>query len=546
MGTDLSELHTGYRAFSRKVLLEVPFLRNSLDFAFDTELLMQASHFGFRFHEVPVRDDLQQRGVVGLVPARRRLRRQVAGGRRAPGPAPPGDLAVQEVPGVKRVCVFSGSSPGADIAYRAGATDLGHALADRGIEVVYGGAHVGLMGTVADAALEGGGHVIGVIPQSLVDREIAHPGISDLRIVDSMHERKAQMAELSDAFVALPGGLGTLEELFEIYTWNQLGLHAKPLGLFNVRGYYDGLARFLDHAVEERFVTRENRAMLLVSEDLGELLDGLAAWQPPHSAEVDRSRAELTSLAMAGHSKWAGIKHKKAIVDSRRGKLFTKLARAITVAAKEGGGDIEGNPRLSLAVQKAKDASMPKDNIERAIAKGTGEGADVDALEDVVYEGYGPGGVALLVEAVTDNRNRTGSEVRHIFAKGGGNLGEPGSVAYLFDKKGIVVVDANRYSEDDLMVAIDAGAEDIALDDDVYEIVCEPADLTAVRESLESAGIELETAEIAQQPKTRVPLDEDGAGKLLRLIDALEDQDDVDTVHANFDVDAEVLERVAG
>ena len=141
---------------------------------------------------------------------------------------------------------------------------------------------------------------------------------------------------------------------------------------------------------------------------------------------------------MAGHSKWAGIKHKKAIVDSRRGKLFTKLARAITVAAKEGGGDVEGNPRLGLAVQKAKDASMPKDNIERAIAKGTGEGADVDALEDVVYEGYGPGGVALLVEAVTDNRNRTGSDVRHIFAKHGGNLGEPGSVAYLFDKKGLV------------------------------------------------------------------------------------------------------------
>ena len=249
---------------------------------------------------------------------------------------------------------------------------------------------------------------------------------------------------------------------------------------------------------------------------------------------------------MAGHSKWAGIKHKKAIVDARRGKLFTKLARAITVAAKEGGGDVEGNPRLAIAVQKAKDASMPKDNIERAIAKGTGGGADADALEAVMYEGYGPGGVALLVEAVTDNRNRTGSEVRHIFQRNGGNLGEPGSVAYLFDKKGLVVVDAERYSEDDLMVAIDAGAEDIGLDDDVFEITCEPADLTAVREALEAAGIDIETAEISQQPKTRVPLDEDGAGKLLRLVDALEDQDDVDTVHANFDVDAEVLERVAG
>jgi YebC/PmpR family DNA-binding regulatory protein len=249
---------------------------------------------------------------------------------------------------------------------------------------------------------------------------------------------------------------------------------------------------------------------------------------------------------MAGHSKWAGIKHKKAIVDARRGKLFTKLARAITVAAKEGGGDPVANARLALAVSKAKDASMPKDNIERAIAKGTGEGADAAALEDVVYEGYGPGGVAMLVEAVTDNRNRTGSEVRHTFAKHGGSLGEPGSVAYLFDKKGLVVVDGERYSEDDLRVAIDAGAEDIAMDDDVYEIISDPADLTAVRAALEEAGIEIEAAEITQQPKTRVPLDEDGATKLMRLIDALEDNDDVDTVHANFDVDAEVLERVAG
>ena len=249
---------------------------------------------------------------------------------------------------------------------------------------------------------------------------------------------------------------------------------------------------------------------------------------------------------MAGHSKWAGIKHKKAIVDSRRGKLFTKLARAITVAAKEGGGSVEGNAALGLAVQKAKDASMPKDNIERAIAKGTGEGADAAALEDVVYEGYGPGGVAMLVEAVTDNRNRTGSEVRHLFSKHGGSLGEPGSVAYLFDKRGLVVVDGQRYSEDDLMVAIDAGAEDISMDADVFEVLCEPADLTAVREALAEAGVDIETAEVTQLPKVRVPLDEDQATKLLKLVDALEDQDDVDTVHANFDVDADVLERVAG
>jgi YebC/PmpR family DNA-binding regulatory protein len=249
---------------------------------------------------------------------------------------------------------------------------------------------------------------------------------------------------------------------------------------------------------------------------------------------------------MAGHSKWAGIKHKKAIVDARRGKLFTKLARHITVAAREGGGDPEGNPSLALAVQKAKDASMPKDNIERAIAKGTGEGTDADALENVLYEGYGPGGVALLVEALTDNRNRTGSDVRHLLAKHGGNLGEPGSVGYLFDKRGLIVVDGGRYSEDDLLVAIEAGALDVAVDDDVFEILTEPGDLPAVRTALEQAGVELESAEVTQHPKTRVPIDEATAGKLMRLIDALEDNDDVGDVHANFDVDAEVLQRVAG
>ena len=250
---------------------------------------------------------------------------------------------------------------------------------------------------------------------------------------------------------------------------------------------------------------------------------------------------------MSGHSKWASIKHKKAVVDARRGKLFTKLARAITVAAKEGGsGDIEGNPALALAVQKAKDASMPKDNIERAIAKGTGAGADADSFEPVLYEAYGPGGVALLIDALTDNRNRTGSEVRHLLSKHGGNLGEPGSVAYLFDKKGLIVVDASRYSEDDLMPAVDAGAEDIALDDDVYEIVTEPSDFAAVRAALEEAGVAFESAEVTQQPKTRVPLDEESARKLMKLIDALEDNDDVGAVHANFEVDAEILERVAG
>jgi YebC/PmpR family DNA-binding regulatory protein len=249
---------------------------------------------------------------------------------------------------------------------------------------------------------------------------------------------------------------------------------------------------------------------------------------------------------MAGHSKWAGIKHKKAIVDARRGKLFTKLARAITVAAKEGGGDPEGNPALQLAIQKAKDASMPKDNIERAIAKGTGAGADAEALESVVYEGYGPGGVAVLVEAVTDNRNRTGAEMRHMFSKHGGNLGEPGSVAYLFDKRGLIVVDGERYSEDDLLPAIEAGAEDIAMDDDVYEVLTEPSDLAAVRAALDEASIEIEQAEVTQRPKSLVTLDADGARKVLKLIEALEDNDDVDNVHANFDVPADIMEQVAG
>src|SRR6201999_4206341 len=173
---------------------------------------------------------------------------------------------------------------------------------------------------------------------------------------------------------------------------------------------------------------------------------------------------------MSGHSKWASIKHKKAVVDQRRGQHFTKLTRAITVAAREGGGDIDGNPSLALAVQKALDASMPKDNIERAIAKGTGEGVDADQIETVLYEGYGPGGVASLIEGLPDNRNRPGADVRHALSKNGGSLGEPGSVSYLFDKTGVIVVDSSRYDEEDLMIANDAGAQDISLDDDVFEI----------------------------------------------------------------------------
>jgi YebC/PmpR family DNA-binding regulatory protein len=248
---------------------------------------------------------------------------------------------------------------------------------------------------------------------------------------------------------------------------------------------------------------------------------------------------------MSGHSKWHSIKHKKAVVDARRGQHFTKLARAITVAAREGGGDADGNPALALAIQKARDASMPKDNIERAVAKGTGEGVDTDRIETVLYEAYGPGGVALLIEALTDNRNRTGADVRHLLSKHGGNLGEPGSVSYLFDKRGVIVVDSHRYDEDDLIPAIDAGAEDISLDEDVFEVTTEPGDLVDVREALTRAGVEIESADVTQRPKSRVPLDEADASKLLRLIDALEESDDVGAVHANFDVEADVLERIA-
>jgi YebC/PmpR family DNA-binding regulatory protein len=248
---------------------------------------------------------------------------------------------------------------------------------------------------------------------------------------------------------------------------------------------------------------------------------------------------------MSGHSKWHSIKHKKAVVDARRGQQFTKLARAITVAAKEGGGDPEGNSALALAIQKARDASMPKDNIERAIAKGTGEGSDGEQIETVLYEAYGPGGVALLIEAVTDNRNRTGAEMRHLLSKHGGNLGEPGSVSYLFDKQGVIVVDATRYDEDDLIPAIDAGALDISVDEDMFEVITEPGDLVAGRDALTNAGVEIESAELSQRPKSRVPVDEADATKLLRLIDSLEESDDVAAVHANFDVDSAVLERIA-
>jgi YebC/PmpR family DNA-binding regulatory protein len=248
---------------------------------------------------------------------------------------------------------------------------------------------------------------------------------------------------------------------------------------------------------------------------------------------------------MSGHSKWHSIKHKKGAADAKRGKLFSKLARAITVAARDGGGDPDGNPSLATAIQKAKEASMPKDKIQKAIDVGTGAGSDGAAIERILYEGYGPAGVAVLVEALTDNRNRASAEIRFAFSSHGGSLGEPGSVAWIFEKKGAVSVDSSRYSEDDLMPAIDAGAEDVRDDGDRLTVLCEPSDLSAVREALEAAGVEIESATIATEPKNTIEVKGHDAERVLKLLDALDDQDDVDEVFANFDIPEDVLEELA-
>ena len=248
---------------------------------------------------------------------------------------------------------------------------------------------------------------------------------------------------------------------------------------------------------------------------------------------------------MSGHSKWSSIKHKKGAADAKRGKLFTKLARAITVAARDGGGDPDNSPALATAVQKARDASMPKDNIQRAIDRGTGAGSDGAAIERIVYEGYGPGGAAVLVEALTDNRNRAGAEIRFAFSKHGGSLGEPGSVAWIFEKRGVVVVDGGRYGEDDVIAAIDAGAEDVREDGEELRVLCQPGDLSAVREALEGAGVDIQSATIATEPKSTVEVKGHDAERLLKLLDDLDDQDDVDEVFANFDIPEDVLEKLA-
>jgi len=251
---------------------------------------------------------------------------------------------------------------------------------------------------------------------------------------------------------------------------------------------------------------------------------------------------------MSGHSKWSSIKHKKGAADKKRGKLFSKLSRAIIVAAKEGGPDPAGNLALQNAIEKAKSYSMPKDNIDRAIAKGAGTDADAAAFETIVYEGYGPSGVAVIVEALTDNRNRTASEVRHTFAKNDGNLGTAGAVAWLFERRGIVLVEAEDVDEDELMLAAaEGGAEDVVLDGTTFTVSCDIADLVAVREAIEAAGFSVDSAELTMVPKTTVEVADEGeAKKILRLMDQLEDNDDVQDVYANFDIPEQVLEAVAG
>jgi YebC/PmpR family DNA-binding regulatory protein len=249
---------------------------------------------------------------------------------------------------------------------------------------------------------------------------------------------------------------------------------------------------------------------------------------------------------VSGHSKWATIKRKKGAADAKRGQLFSKLSRAIIVAAKEGGADPDSNATLAAAIQKARDNSMPKDNIERAIQRGAG-GGEGDAYEAITYEGYGPGGVAIICSILTDNRNRTASDVRYIFAKHGGSLGGPGAVAWQFDRKGVIVVEAEGVDEDALMeVALEAGAEDIAEDGAQWQLTTDPTDLAAVRAALEEAGIAYQSAELTLVPKTTVQPTEKEARQLLRLVDALEDNDDVQEVVANFDISEDVLEAVAG
>ena len=252
---------------------------------------------------------------------------------------------------------------------------------------------------------------------------------------------------------------------------------------------------------------------------------------------------------MSGHSKWATTKHKKAVVDAKRSKLFAKLIKNIEVAARTGGGDLNGNPTLYDAVQRAKKTSVPNDNINRAVKRGSGAEAGGSDWQTIMYEGYGPGGVAFLVECLTDNKNRAAMEVRTALARSGGSLADPGSVAYMFSRKGVVIVDKSQdqrtVSEDDVLAAVlEAGAEDVNDHGDTFEVVSEAGELVTVRKALQAAGIDYESADVAFVPSTQVELDADSARKVFRLIDALEDSDDVQNIYANYDVSDEIMELV--
>ncbi len=248
---------------------------------------------------------------------------------------------------------------------------------------------------------------------------------------------------------------------------------------------------------------------------------------------------------MSGHSKWATTKHKKAVIDARRGKNFAKLIKNIEVAARTGGGDPAGNPTLYDAIQKAKKNSVPNDNIERARKRGAGEEAGGADWQTITYEGYGPNGVAVLVECLTDNRNRAAGEVRVAMTRNGGNMADPGSVAYLFSRKGVVILEKNDLTEDDVLTAVlEAGAEEINDLGDSFEILSEPGDVVAVRTALQDAGIDYDSAEAGFQPSVTVPLDADGARKIMKLIDALEDSDDVQDVFTNADIPDEILAQI--
>ena len=249
---------------------------------------------------------------------------------------------------------------------------------------------------------------------------------------------------------------------------------------------------------------------------------------------------------MSGHSKWAGIKHKKAIVDAQRGKTFTRVSREVTIAAKEGGASVDGNFRLRLAIQKAREVNMPADKIKAAIERGTG-GSAAEQIEELRYEGYGPGGVAILVDAVTENRNRTSASLRHRFNKYGGNMAESNAVAWMFERKGVISLETGGLDPEEVgLAAIEAGAEDILVEGSTVEVTTGPSEFEAVRGTLEAMpGVTIENSEVTMQPKQTVPIEEDRAAAVLRLLDSLEEDDDVQQVYANFDIPADVLERVS-